>query len=112
MFDFKWSDSEKKVARRAYERGLEARHKRFVTEFKERAAAATTPADVWEIEGFLREQRRDIEVVFDYRYSQLPLGFAGMIIRGLIDETALNGLGEEKLKTIREIVHTARRAES
>ena len=108
MFDFKWSASEKKVARQAYERALEARLERLMTQFKARAAAATTPADVWAVEEFLREQRQDIERTFDYRYSQLPLVFARLILAGLMDEADLKGLADDKLGAMRRILEYAR----
>jgi hypothetical protein len=103
MFDIKWSDSEKKVARRAYERALDARLAKLVADFKAKAVVVATAADVWDIEDDLRQQRREINEVFDYRYSQLPLVFARLIRDGLLDEAQLSGLAEEKLKLIRDL---------
>jgi hypothetical protein len=57
-----------------------------MTEFKARANAVATPFDMWEIEDYLREQRREINKMFDYRYSQLPLVFAGLIRQGYLGE--------------------------
>ena len=50
-----------------------------MTEFKRRAAAATTPAEMWDMEDYLWRQRRQIDGMFDYRYSQLLFVF-GMLI--------------------------------
>jgi hypothetical protein len=69
MYKLKWSAAEKKVARRAYEHALESRLKKLLLEFKEKAAAAAAPSDLWTIEAYLRKQRREIDEIFDYRYS-------------------------------------------
>ena len=69
--DVKWSPSEKKVARKAYEAALDSALGKIMAEFKRRAVAASTPSEMWEVEDYLREQRREINEVFDYRYSQL-----------------------------------------
>jgi hypothetical protein len=49
MRDLKWSASEKKIARGAYEDALESMLAKLVTEFKAKAAAATTPSDMWRL---------------------------------------------------------------
>jgi len=107
--DLKWSSSEKKVARRAYDAALQSALSKIMTEFKRRAAAATTPSDVWQIEEYLREQRREIGDVFDYRYSQLPLVFACLIREGHLEESLLDGLSEEKREIIRSLFSSAAR---
>jgi hypothetical protein len=104
MDRFDWSASEKKVARRAYEDALETALAKVVAEFKARAASAATAADVWAIEDHLRRQRRELDRMFDYRYSQLLLVFAQLIAQGLLDEKRLTGLSEEKLAVIRDTV--------
>jgi Photoprotection regulator fluorescence recovery protein len=101
VHDLRWSPPEKKVARRAFEAALESALAKVMTEFKRRAEAATTPAEMWETESYLRQQRRQIDETFDYRYSQLPLVFARLIHAGHLDENRLGGLSEEKLKIIR-----------
>ena len=70
-------------------------------EFKRRAAAAATPSDMWDIEDYLRGERREIDEVFDYRYSQLPFVFTNLILRGHLEESLLDGLSEEKHELIR-----------
>jgi hypothetical protein len=109
MHDLKSSDSEKKVARRAYEAALDAALGGIVAEFKMRAAAAATASDIWAIEDYLRRQRRHIDDLFDYRYSHLCLVFAQLICLGHLDEKALEGLSGEKLETIRDMRDRIRR---
>lgn len=99
--DVKWSPSEKKIARGAFDAALESALAKLLADFKSKASAATTPADMWEIEDYLRQQRQKIDQTFDYRYSQLPLVFAHLIRLGHLDEGLLAGLSEEKREIIR-----------
>jgi|SRR5882757_203034 hypothetical protein len=107
--DLRWSPSEKKVARSAFEVALESALAKAMAEFKRRAEAATTPSEMWEIESYLRQQRREIDETFDYRYSQLPFVFARLIQAGHLDENRLGGLSEEKLEIIRSYLSFAAR---
>jgi hypothetical protein len=102
--DLKWSPSEKKVARRAFDTALQSALAKVMAEFKSRAAAATTPSDMWEIEDYLRQQRREIDEMFDYRYSQLPLVFARLIREGHLEESLLAGISEDKREIIRSFL--------
>lgn len=107
--DLKWSPSEKKIARSAFDAALDAALTKTMTEFKARANAVAAPSEMWEIEDYLRQQRREIDAVFDYRYSQLPLVFARLILEGYLDESRLAGLSEEKLGVIRSFISFAQR---
>ena len=109
VYDLKWSPSEKKVARSAFDAALESALAKVTVEFKRRAEAATTPSDMWETESYLRQQRREIDEMFDYRYSQLPFVFARLIRAGHLDESRLGGLSEEKLQIIRSFLSFAAR---
>ena len=108
--DVKWSPSEKKVARSTFDAALELALAKAMAEFKRRAGAATTPAEMWEIENYLRQQRKEIDETFDYRYSQLPFVFAGLIRQGHLDESLLAGLSEEKREIIRSFLALAARS--
>jgi hypothetical protein len=99
-----WSNAEKKVARRAYEAARQAVLAVTLAEFKAKAAAATTIDDMWSIVDGLRQRRRELEELLDYRYSQLPLVFARLIVEGHLDEGQLAGLSDDKLAEIRRDV--------
>lgn len=101
---FKWSGSEKKIAQRAYEAAWDAAMPGIIAEFKSQAAAVATPEEMWQIEDYLRRKRREIEELFDYRYSQLLFVFARLICLGHLDEGQLAGLSVEKLEEIRHLV--------
>ena len=95
-----WSSSEKKAARAAFDKALEVALASTLAEFKTKAAAAITFSDMWEIEDYLKLQRRNLDQMFDYRYSQLTVVFATLIRQGYLDESSLSGLSEEKRKEI------------
>jgi hypothetical protein len=92
MFDLKWSASEKKIAREAYDAAWETAIAKRMGEFKRRANAASSASDMWAVETYLREKRKEIGEMFDYRYSQLPLVFAWAIRVGYMNEERLVGL--------------------
>jgi hypothetical protein len=104
LHDLKWSGSEKQVARRAYDAALEAAKAGIVAEFKAKAAAVATLSDMWAIEDDLRRQRRTLDELFDYRYSQLLFVFAQLIGQGYLDEGRLAGLSDDKLAIIRRLL--------
>jgi hypothetical protein len=102
--NMKWTPSEKVVARAAFDAALESALADIIAEFKKRASAATAPSEMWEIEDYLRQQRKEIDETFDYRYSQLPFVFACLIRQGHLDESQLAGLSEEKREIIRSFL--------
>lgn len=103
MHDLKWTESEKKIARRAFQAALTAELAEVMADFKTRAAAAGEPVDLWSIEEHLSRRRCEIDEKYDYRYSQLISMFGRLLREGRIQETHLAGLSEEKLSYIRRI---------
>jgi hypothetical protein len=61
-------------------------------------------------EDWLRQRRREVDALFDHRYSVLTLVFGRLIAEGLLDEGQLAGLAEEKLAQIRRDTSFARHA--
>jgi hypothetical protein len=106
-----WSPSEKKIARRAFDAALALALGKVFAEFKRKAAAVSTNDAMWEIEDFLREQRKTINETFDYRYSVLLLVFAGLIRDGLLQQEQLAGLAEDKLQVVRRYLEFAKGTE-
>ncbi|MGX8009413.1 hypothetical protein ACVDG8_010595 [Mesorhizobium sp. ORM8.1] len=102
--DLSWSATEKKAARAAFDKALEVALASTMAEFKAKAAAATTFSDMWEIEDYLKLQRRNLDRMFDYRYSQLTVVFAALIRKGYLDENLLSGLSQEKREEIRRML--------
>jgi hypothetical protein len=104
MYNFNWSPSEKKIARQAYDAARDAVLAKALAEFKAKAAQVATPSAMWDLEDYLRQTRRHIDTLLDYRYSQLPFAFGALIREGYLDEANLAGLSEEKLEAVRRLL--------
>jgi len=102
MYELEWSHAEKKVARRAFDLALRKELEALILEAKDRAAKINQPSDLWVLEGWLTERRREIDRGYTYRYSVLPLVFARLLRDGRLAEDDLHGLGREKLDLIRK----------
>ena len=103
MHDLKWSEREKKIARRVFEAALQQELAEVMAKFKEMAAHAEKPEDIWAVEEWLGGQRRNIDAKYDFRYSQLIMVFGRLVREGRITEQQLDGLAEEKLAFIERI---------
>ena len=103
MHDLKWSEREKKIARRVFEAALHQELGEVMAEFKEKAARAEEPDDMWAVEEWLAQRRRDIDTRYDFRYLQLVIVFGRLLREGRITEQQLEGLGEDKLSYIGRI---------
>jgi hypothetical protein len=101
MRDWKWSQQEKAAARTVFNLALSRELDSVMRETKERAARITEASDLWELERWLGERRRQIDELFDYRYSVLLRVFARLLRAGQISEDDLNGLAPDKLDEIR-----------
>jgi len=101
MSEAKWSESEKKVARRVFEAALQRELSEVMAEFKARATDAKEPADMWAVQEYLAQRKREIDSKYDYRYSQLDLVFGRLMREGRVAEHELGGLAEERLAYIR-----------
>jgi hypothetical protein len=69
VHDLKWSVTEKKIARRAFDAALQRELAAIMSKFKELAASASAPEDIWAVEEYLNSRRRQIDSKYDYRYS-------------------------------------------
>jgi hypothetical protein len=101
MYELKWSHAEKTVARRAFDLALGKELESLLQEAKGRVARIEEPSELWDLESWLSERRREIDRRYDYRYSILPLVFAQLLRDGSLTEDDLHGLGQEKLDLIR-----------
>ena len=101
MDSLRWSDGEKKIARRAFDKALHQKLDKVTLRVKEMARALQEPSDLWKIEDYLTRSRKEIDSLFDYRYSQLPMVFGMLVRKGLLGLEDLQGLGEEKLAYVR-----------
>jgi len=101
MFDLNWSHSEKRIARNVFEQALDRELTALIQESKKRMIQVSTPDELWEMEQWLTERRKEIDRTYDFRYSVLPVVFARLLCRRVVSEDDLVGLGPEKIDLIR-----------
>ena len=101
MQEFKWSKTEKGVARRAFDTAYEKECSGILTRLKAMTTVATGPRDIWRIHDYLSEQRRQTDSKYDYRYSVLIWVFARLLREGWLSEADLSGLDVEKIEKIK-----------
>ena len=99
--DFPWSRSEKVIARKAFDAALKRELHELIQEAKQMASQIQQPSDLWDLEHYLTQRRREIDRKYDYRYSELTLVFGKLLCQRWLAEEELRGLGEDKLKSIR-----------
>jgi hypothetical protein len=95
-----WSKSEKAIARTAFDAALKRELQDVMQKTKQMANQIKEPANVWELEHYLTERRKEINRKYDYRYSQLTDVFGRLLQEGRLSEEELQGLREDKLKAI------------
>lgn len=93
----KWSDTEKVIARRAFDHALQRELDEVIRKAQQMAAKIQQPSDLWELESFLTRRRNEIDRKYDYRYSVLPEVFGQLVREGRVYEKELHGLTEDKL---------------
>jgi len=103
MREWTWSKTEQAVARAAFDLALDAELAAVVREAKERVARVREASELWKLEAWLGERRRQIDNLFDYRYSVLPMVFAAFLRDGRIGEEDLRGLAPDKIEVIRNM---------
>ena len=96
-----WSKSEKAIAHKAFDAALERELQEVIREAKQKAGQIKQPADLWDLEHYLTQRRKEIDRKYDYRYSQLDLVFGILLPEKWIGEEDLRGLKEDKLRAIR-----------
>src|SRR3954469_21952332 len=104
MRDFTWSKTQKEAARRAFDLASQRDTQAIRAEVEAMLRNSSNARVVWQIEDYLYERRREHDRVFDYRYSVLLFVFAGLVRESLLSEEELEGIGEEKVEAIREML--------
>ena len=87
-----WSKSEKAIARTAFDAALKREFHQVIQEAKQKASQIKEPEDLWDLEHYLTERRKEIGRKYDYRYSQLTQVFGRLLHEGRLSEEELRGL--------------------
>ena len=96
-----WTPTEKKTARRAFDKAFERHCARITAEARRMLENVTAPSDIWRVQEYLFEHRRTVDRIYDYRYSQLLLVFSRLMRDGWLTEADLAGLEPEKIASIK-----------
>ena len=99
--DMTWSRSEKAIARQAFDAALKRELHELMQEAKQIAGQIKQPSDLWDLQGYLTQRRKEIDHKYDYRYSHLTPVFGRLLYETRVSEEELRGFSEDKLKTIR-----------
>jgi len=95
------SRSEKIVARKAFDAALKRELHEVMQETKKMASQINEPDDLWALEQYLTERRKDINRKYDPRGSRLKDVLGRLLYENRLGEDDLRGLREEKMKSIR-----------
>jgi len=64
-----WSKSEKLIARTAFDAALGRELHEVIQEVKKMASQIQQSSDLWDLESYLTQRRKEIDRKYDYRYS-------------------------------------------
>jgi Photoprotection regulator fluorescence recovery protein len=95
------SRSEKAIARTAFDAALGRELHEVIQEAKKMASQIQQSSDLWDLEHYLTQRRKEIDRKYDYRYSRLTQVFGRLLYEKRLREEELRGLREDKLKPIR-----------
>ena len=103
QFDYEltWTATEKKAARRAFDKAFERHCAAITAEVRRMLENATAPADIWRVQEYLYEQRKSVDRIYRYSYSGLILIFSILMRDGWLTEADLAGLQQEKIVRIK-----------
>jgi hypothetical protein len=96
-----WSRSEKAIARQAFDAALKRELHELIQEAKEIAGQIKQPSDLWELQEYLSQRRKEIDHKYNYRYSHLTQVFGRLFYEARVSEEELRGFSDDKLETIR-----------
>ena len=99
--NLRWSNSERKIARRAFDHALKEELDEVLQKAKQMAAEIKEPSELWELEQYLTERRKEINRRYEFRESKLSFVLGMLLHEERLTEEQLHGLGEDKLKKVR-----------
>ena len=106
--DRKWSPAEKGIARKAFNGALQRELDSITQEVKRRASVIKVPAELWELEEYLSNSRKEINRKYDYRFSVLPIVFGQLVREGRVSIDELRGLADDKVAFISGVAELRR----
>jgi len=98
----KWSKTEKIIARKIFELAKQRDYERLIKKINNKTI--NSPEDIWELRKLLNEKVKEFDKKYDYRYSILLEIFMRLVSENLLKIEDLNGLSNEKIETIKQVV--------
>jgi hypothetical protein len=96
-----WSRSEKALARKAFDAALGRELHEVIQEAKKMANQIQQSSDLWDLEHYLTQRRKEIDRKYDSRSSRLTDVLGRLLYENRLGEEDLRGLREDKLNSIR-----------
>jgi hypothetical protein len=103
-----WSRSEKAIARKAFDVALGQELHEVIQEAKKMASRIQQPSDLWDLEYYLTQRRKEIDRKYDFRGSRLTDVLGRLLYENRLGEEDLRGLPEEKMNSIRSFAQFLR----
>ena len=100
---FDWSNSEKILARQAYDRAYERECTKILEKVHGMLSSMEDPKEIWKIYDYLRKNRRDMDSKYDYRYLILTIVLGKLMREGLILDSDIEKLSQDKIDAIKRI---------
>ncbi len=101
----KWSQKEKSISRAAFDKAYRNECDDIIRTLRRKLGSLSEPKEIWELEDYLYEKRKEIDTKYDYRYSVLIHVFGRLVREGWITTDDLKGLEEEKIRKIQIIAN-------
>ncbi|MEM7553141.1 MAG: hypothetical protein AAF378_03420 [Cyanobacteria bacterium P01_A01_bin.84] len=98
--DIGWSETEKKIAHKAFEKAYEREINALIAEVRTQASNINQIEQMWCLHDFLSARRHDIDGKYDYQYSSLIFVFARLLKEKWLNLDDLEGLDKAKLTKI------------
>jgi hypothetical protein len=95
-----WSRAEKTMARAVFDAALDRELRELMQEAKQMANQISRPTDLWDLERYLTQCRKDIDRKYDFRSSRLTRVLGKLLREHRVSEEELRGLREDKRKVI------------
>ena len=96
-----WSRSERTIARKVFDAALKRELLEVMQEAKRMASQIKEPADLWKLERFLTQRRKDIDRKYEFRSSRLIQVLGMLLSKNRVSEEELRRLPDDKVTAIR-----------
>ena len=103
-----WTRSKKTIARKAFDAALGQELHEVIQEAKKMASRIQQPSDLWDLEYYLTQRRKEIDRKYDFRGSRLTDVLGRLLYENRLGEEDLRGLPEEKMNSIRSFAQFLR----